>query len=284
MAGTRRRNDSPVRRVEKKHQSPTDVFDVRFHSERFPPKMADPEPRLLEGVQGKYTYLHRRGTIGNRRISELSAEIRNGKTVFKVTGKQFDEMKNAIPIFLVIAFVAVSGCTQQDTNISDDFTAEDFIADDAMEEPIDDSVTSGDPPEETAQDEIPVNADPEPEPEILSQDEEQENDNPIEQPQLPEPAEFYFLSDDSGFYLENGTEITEINVAKGQNVKITFFIKKQGTYYGGMTIRGSEFDSGKLEKEETYEIEFTAEESFEIKSYWPQTNKLKATLDVTVSE
>ena len=94
--------------------------------------------------------------------------------------------------------------------------------------------------------------------------------------------EFYIESNDTGFYDGSGEKITSITVNSGEPAKITFFIRRQGTYYGGMTIRGPDFDSGKLDKEEEYLVEFTAQEDFEIKSYWPLTNNLKATLEVIV--
>ena len=102
---------------------------------------------------------------------------------------------------------------------------------------------------------------------------------PAPEPQL---REFYIEADDSGFYDEGGAKITEISASAGDTVKITFKVRTAGVYYAGLLIQSPEFDSGDLDKGEEYVAEFTAEESHSIKSYWPSTKKLKATLNVNV--
>lgn len=112
-------------------------------------------------------------------------------------------------------------------------------------------------------------------------------EGPATPPVPPEPVVklkvFRIDSDDDDFYDEEGNVLKDLELEKGDEVTITFFIRKTGTYFGGMTIRGPDFDSGKLDKEEEYIVTFTADESHQIKSYWPATNKLKAKLNINVN-
>jgi len=89
--------------------------------------------------------------------------------------------------------------------------------------------------------------------------------------------EFTIEADDSGLYPP------AIEVNKGDTVKITFEVRSQGTYFGGLDFRSDAWgDTGKVSKGESTTVEFIAEETFQFKSYWPASNKLKATGTVTV--
>jgi len=98
---------------------------------------------------------------------------------------------------------------------------------------------------------------------------------------LPEPLpsinEFTIEADDSGLYPSS------IEINKGDRVKITFVVRSQGTYSGGLDFRSDIWgDTGKVKPGESTTVEFTADETFQFKSYWPASNKLKATGTVEV--
>ena len=103
----------------------------------------------------------------------------------------------------------------------------------------------------------------------------------------PEPVaglkEFRIEADDSGFYDESGSKITNLELNNGDEVKITFFVRKTGVYFAGLKFKGPDFDSGALDKEEEYVVEFIASDSHKIKSYWPAKDRLKATLNINVN-
>jgi len=109
------------------------------------------------------------------------------------------------------------------------------------------------------------------------------------QPPEPEPEpvaglkEFYIEADDTGFYDESGSKINNLELNNGDEIKITFFVRKTGVYFAGLKFKGPDFDSGALDKEAEYVVEFTASDSHQIKSFWPSSNKLKATLNVNVN-
>jgi len=89
--------------------------------------------------------------------------------------------------------------------------------------------------------------------------------------------EFSIEADDYGLYPSS------IEVKKGDKVKITFKVKDEETYFAGLDFRSSVFgDTEKVAPGETKTVEFTAEETFEFKSYWPASDTLKATGTVTV--
>jgi len=96
-------------------------------------------------------------------------------------------------------------------------------------------------------------------------------------------TEFTIEADDKGFYMD-GDKITEINVNNGDSVKITFNVRSGGVYFGGLDFRSKIWDdTGKVLPGESTTVEFTSSETFEVKSYWPASNKLKAVMKVIVS-
>ncbi len=97
---------------------------------------------------------------------------------------------------------------------------------------------------------------------------------------------FTIYADDKGFYNINGDKITEINVNNGENVKIKFNVWQVGVYYGGLDFRSPESvwgDTKRVLPGASTTVEFTASETFEVKSYWPASNRLKAVMKVIVS-
>jgi hypothetical protein len=92
-------------------------------------------------------------------------------------------------------------------------------------------------------------------------------------------------ADDNGFYTVDGDEVTSINAKFGERLRITFKTLTTNVYYSGLTYRSEEydFDTGKVSPGKETEVEITVYESGEIKSYWPDSNVLKATLKVNVS-
>lgn len=84
-------------------------------------------------------------------------------------------------------------------------------------------------------------------------------------------------ADDVGFYPSS-----EIKVKKGSTVKLTFVVRQDKVYYGGLDFRSSKFTTQQILPGRSTTVEFTADESFEFKSYWPSTGVLKAMGQVIV--
>ncbi|MEK6907305.1 MAG: hypothetical protein AABW45_02150 [Nanoarchaeota archaeon] len=114
-------------------------------------------------------------------------------------------------------------------------------------------------------------------------------DNPIinqpennPQEEIPEPVnlqlkEFTVEGDDLGLYPST------LTVNKGDIVKITFKVRNEKVYYGGLDFRSDVWgDTGKILPGNEKTVEFNAENSFTYTSYWPATNKLKATGTINV--
>ncbi len=90
--------------------------------------------------------------------------------------------------------------------------------------------------------------------------------------------EFTVAADD--FSLNPST----ITVSRGDKVKITFDVDKDKVYYGGLDFKGEPyFSTGKVAPGNSITVEFTAVETFDYKSYWPATSRLKATGKIVVN-
>jgi len=101
---------------------------------------------------------------------------------------------------------------------------------------------------------------------------------PKEIPVTPSTKEFTIQGDDDNLFPDS------ILVNKGDIVKITFVVKNSNVYFGGLDFRAGPWgDTGKLLKGSRKTVEFVADKSFEFKSYWPASNKLKATGNVVVN-
>jgi len=89
--------------------------------------------------------------------------------------------------------------------------------------------------------------------------------------------EFTIEGDDVGLYPDT------ITVNNGDQVKITFKVRQDKVYYGGLDFRSDYFNTGKVLPNGIKVVEFTADQTFEFKSYWPSSNRLKATGTVNVN-
>ena len=87
---------------------------------------------------------------------------------------------------------------------------------------------------------------------------------------VPEVQTFTVDADDNGF------SPSEIRVKKGTIVKVTFNVSKTNVYFAGLDFRSPKFDTGSIAPGDSTTVEFTADKSFEFKSYWPSSGVLKA--------
>lgn len=101
---------------------------------------------------------------------------------------------------------------------------------------------------------------------------------------LPEVTEFHLAADEQGYYL-GGEEITTLEMPEGESVRIVFSFNDENIYFGGLDIKSDHFSTVSYKKGsgETKTVEFTADKDFTIRSYWPATSRLKATLDIVVT-
>ena len=98
-----------------------------------------------------------------------------------------------------------------------------------------------------------------------------------EEPVQETIKEFTVEGDDIGLYPST------LTANKGDKVKITFKVRTEKVYYGGLDFRSSVWgDTGKILPGNEKTVEFTAENSFTYTAYWPATNKLKATGTINV--
>ena len=93
----------------------------------------------------------------------------------------------------------------------------------------------------------------------------------------PGLVELKVEADDSGFYPSN-----IITVAKGSKVKLHFLVRSTGVYFGGLDFRSDKFKTETVKPGGTASVEFSADESFNITSYWPVSNTSKAALRIEV--
>lgn len=98
----------------------------------------------------------------------------------------------------------------------------------------------------------------------------------------PTTKEFTIEADDSGFY-KDGQMISSIQTSNGDMVKITFQVRSQGVYYGGLDFRGCGQNSGGTVPGGSTIVQFTADSTCTITSYWPSSGVVKSNLQVIVS-
>jgi len=89
-------------------------------------------------------------------------------------------------------------------------------------------------------------------------------------------------ADDYGFYI-NGDGVPSISVNSGDETKITFNVKTQNVYYGGLDFRGCGQNAGKINPGSSTIVEFTASENCTITSYWPLSGVVKTNLKILVN-
>lgn len=105
---------------------------------------------------------------------------------------------------------------------------------------------------------------------------------PSQQPSSPIMKEFTIEADDRGFYMD-GQSIFSVSVNKSNIVKITYQVRLQNVYYGGLDFRGCGQISGGTKPGGSTTIQFTADSTCTITSYWPASNVIKDSMQVIVA-
>ncbi|MBU5537566.1 MAG: hypothetical protein QW818_02645 [Candidatus Aenigmatarchaeota archaeon] len=118
--------------------------------------------------------------------------------------------------------------------------------------------------------------------ENTSQGESTPSQEQLPMPPLPTIREFTIEADDRGFYIDN-KDISSVSVSKGDIVKITFRVREAGTYYGGLDFRGCGQDTPDVKPGASIDIQFTADSTCTITSYWPSSGVVKDSIQVIVS-
>ena len=97
--------------------------------------------------------------------------------------------------------------------------------------------------------------------------------------------EIYLKADDSGFYDKNDEPVTQISAKLGERLRITFKTLTSNVAFGGLQYKSGDFDfdTGKVSPGKEEEVEITINDRGEIMSYWPGSEKLKATLTIALS-
>lgn len=76
---------------------------------------------------------------------------------------------------------------------------------------------------------------------------------------------------------------TQLNVAKGHTIAITFNVKNGSTYHGGLDFRSDLLTTGTIPTGSSKTVTFTANKSFTLVPYWPSSNiKKPYTIQVNV--
>ncbi len=114
-------------------------------------------------------------------------------------------------------------------------------------------------------------SEPEPEPESPSAPEPE---------QTPPAAKILNLSVTAD---ESAATPPQFKVARGTTVNLTFNVKNEGVYYGGIDFRSSVISTGTIYAGQSKTITFSANQSFNFLSYWPASNVQKnATVKILV--
>jgi len=92
-------------------------------------------------------------------------------------------------------------------------------------------------------------------------------------PTKPAPVSMTIEADDNGFYPS-----TPLSFEKNAEVTITFKVRSQNVYFGGLDFRSPKFSTNKVAPGGSASVSFTADQAFTISSYWPATNYWKADL------
>lgn len=118
----------------------------------------------------------------------------------------------------------------------------------------------------------------EPKQEIQPQPEQQPQQTPQPEQSQSSAKEYAIEADDDAFYPAS------IEVSKGDQVKLTLKVRETNVYYAGLLFTSGEtgYDSGDVSPGASTVYEFTADNSFEIDSWWPSSRRFKATLKVNV--
>ena len=91
-------------------------------------------------------------------------------------------------------------------------------------------------------------------------------------------ASFTITADD------NGADKESISVAKGTTVSLTFKVKDNTVYHGGLDFRSNSVSTGTIAPGQSKTIQFTAGQSFKFIPYWPSSNIQKGyTISINVA-
>jgi hypothetical protein len=98
--------------------------------------------------------------------------------------------------------------------------------------------------------------------------------------------EFKLEADDNGFY-RSGSKISSIEVNKGDKVRITFSFRDDKIYFGGLDITSSSpstsFEKVSYSKGGSSKtVEFTADSTIRVDSFWPASGVKKSNFDIVV--
>lgn len=83
----------------------------------------------------------------------------------------------------------------------------------------------------------------------------------------PPPVENYSVTADD-FSVSPGV----VSVKAGSKVNLTFNVKSQNVYYGGLEFRSSVISTGPIAPGGSKTVTFTADKSFTFAPYWPASN------------
>jgi len=79
--------------------------------------------------------------------------------------------------------------------------------------------------------------------------------------QTTQLVEFKVEADDYGFYP------SFLEVTKGAKVILTFYVRNENVYYGGLEFRSEKFKTNSVKPGQSTKIEFVADKDFMIESY-----------------
>lgn len=116
-------------------------------------------------------------------------------------------------------------------------------------------------------------------PSLGAEEEQQTQETPPEM--QPVATAFLIEADDRGFYID-GNDVSSISDGSGEALKITFNVRTQNVYYGGLDFRGCGFLTEKVSPGGSIIVEFTPTSTCTITSYWPSSNRVKDRLQVVV--
>ncbi len=85
-------------------------------------------------------------------------------------------------------------------------------------------------------------------------------------------------ADDDGFYLD-GEQIGVVTVKKNQLLELTFNVRENEVYYGGLDFRGCGQDA-EAKPGKSVTLTFTPVANCIIKSYWPASGVLKDSIEL----
>lgn len=102
---------------------------------------------------------------------------------------------------------------------------------------------------------------------------------PQEPPSTPPQIvmEFTVQADDSSF------SPNRITLERGDVARITFQVSTTNVAFDGLDFRSTEFNTGAVPPGGSSTVEFTAEESFTVTSYWPDSNRRKTDMQIMVT-